>query len=266
MLFSTGMRALSLVSLLCAGLPAFAWGPEGHALIARIAEAQLTPGVHAKVVDILGPDKTMVSVASWADEVRHARPASGPWHYVDIPYNAAHLDLARDCAKEGCVVVEIAELRRKVHDPATPPTERREALMFLIHFVGDMHQPLHAIDRDDKGGNGVEVEFAGRHGNLHAVWDSGLLRRIGSEDQLFPALSKDSARHARKYAKGTVAQWAEQSHKVARKVAYGKLPKTEPGTAVVLDAAYEKAADPVILHQIALAGARLANVLNAELQ
>jgi hypothetical protein len=260
------MRALSLFTLLCAGLPAFAWGPEGHALIARIAEAQLTPEVRARVIAILGPDRTMASVASWADEVRRARPASAPWHYVDIPFDKPHLDLARDCAKEGCVVTEIAVLRRSLHDPATPVAERREALMFLIHFVGDMHQPLHCIDRDDKGGNGVQTEFAGRRGNLHGVWDSALLSRMGTEDQLLPALSRDSAAHARKYAKGMVAQWAEQSHRTARKVVYGKLPKAEAGKPVVLDAAYEQAADPVIRRQIELAGARLAKVLNAELQ
>jgi hypothetical protein len=260
------MRALSLVSLFCAALPAFAWGPEGHSLIARIAEAQLTPEVRARVAAILGPDRTMASVASWADEIRRERPASGPWHYVDIPFNKSHIDLVRDCAKDGCVVTEIAVLRRALHDPATPATERREALMFLIHFVGDMHQPLHCIDRDDKGGNGVATEFAGRRGNLHGVWDSALLARLGTEQQLLPALSQESAAHAKKYGKGTVAQWAEQSHKVAVKIVYGKLPKAESGKAVVLDAAYERSADPVIRHQIELAGARLAKVLNTELE
>jgi hypothetical protein len=260
------MRAFTPVFLAITALPAFAWGPEGHSLVARIAEAQLTPEVRARVVEILGPGKTMASVASWADEVRRSRPASGPWHYVDIPLKASHLDPARDCAKEGCVVVKIAELRRLVHDPATPPDQRREALMFLIHFVGDMHQPLHCEDNDDRGGNSVQVQFFGRRTNLHSVWDSGLVGRIGAEDQLFPALSRESAAHARKFSKGTVTEWAEQSHKAARKVVYGKLPKAAPGSPVILDAAYEKSADPVVRRQIELAGARLAMVLNKELR
>lgn len=260
------MRAFALISLALITLPAFAWGPEGHALVARIAEAQLTPEVRARVIEILGPGKSMASVASWADEIRRSRPESGPWHYVDIPLKSAHIDLARDCAKQGCVVVKIAELRRLVHDPATPVEQRREALMFLIHFIGDMHQPLHCEDNNDKGGNGVQVQFFGRRTNLHSVWDSGLLTRIGAEDQLLPALSRESAAHARKYGKGTATKWAEESHKTARKVAYGKLPQTAPGSPVTIDAAYEKAADPVVRHQIELAGARLAKVLNAELQ
>jgi hypothetical protein len=208
----------------------------------------------------------MASVASWADEIRRARPASAPWHFVNIPFQKPHIDLVRDCARQGCVVTEIAVLRRTLHDPATPARERREALMFLIHFVGDMHQPLHCIDRNDRGGNRVATEFAGRRGNLHGLWDSELLARIGTEEQLLPALSKDSASHAKKYGRGTVAHWAEQSHKLAVKIVYGKLPGTENGKPVVLDAAYEKAADPVIRRQIELAGARLAKVLNTELE
>jgi hypothetical protein len=260
------MRAFSLVFLAISALPAFAWGPEGHSLVARIAEAQLTPEVRARIVEILGPGKTMASVASWPDEIRRSRPESGPWHYVDIPLNASHLDLSRDCAKEGCVVVKIAELRRLIHDPATPPDQRREALMFLIHFIGDMHQPLHCEDNNDRGGNSVQVQFFGRRSNLHSVWDSGLLGRIGAEDQLFAGLSRESAANARKFSKGTVTQWAEQAHKTARKVAYGKLPKTAQGSPLALDAAYEKSADPVVRRQIELAGARLARVLNAELR
>jgi hypothetical protein len=260
------MRTFTLISLAVTALPAFAWGPEGHALVARIAEAQLTPEVRARVLEILGPDKTMASVASWPDEVRRSRPESGPWHYVDIPLKAGHLDLARDCGKEGCVVVKIAEFRRLVHDPATPPDQRREALMFLIHFVGDMHQPLHCEDNSDRGGNSVQVQFFGRRSNLHSVWDSGLLGRIGSENQLLPELSRESAAHVGKYSKGTVTKWAEESHKAARKVVYGKLPKAAQGSPVTIDAAYEKSADLVIRHQIELAGARLAKVLNTELR
>ena len=84
--------------------------------------------------------------------------------------------------------------------------------------------------------------------------------------QLLPELSRESAAHAAKYSKGTVAQWADESHKAARKVVYGKLPKAAQGSPIVLDAAYEKAADAVVYHQLAVAGARLAKVLNAELQ
>jgi S1/P1 Nuclease len=263
MLFSIFMRATPLLLLFALTPPAFPWGGEGHELIARIADAQLTPAARAHVLEILGPGKTMESVASWADQIRRSRPATGPWHYIDIPIHERHMDLVRDCPKGDCVVAKIADMRAEVRNAAAPPEERREALMFLIHFVEDMHQPLHCSDNKDQGGNGVHVQFFDRTTNLHSVWDSGLLSRMGTEEQLFAQLSPDSARHARKFSKGTVDEWAEQSHKAAQKIVYGKLPKATP---VVLNAAYEKTADRLVRRQIELAGARLAAVLNHDLE
>jgi hypothetical protein len=262
------MRPALVLSLIAAGLPAFAWGPEGHSLVARIAEVQLTPAVRARVVEILGPGKTMASVASWADEIRRSRNETGAWHYVDIPIEKSHLEMERDCAKGDCVVSAIARFRQTMHDPAATADQRREALMFVIHFVGDMHQPLHSSERDhDKGGNTVQILFHDRKTNLHSLWDSGLLGRLQPEEQLFPALSAEAARRRKKYGRGTVTAWAEESHKEAKKLVYGKLPK--PAAAdqpVTVPPAYEAAAGPLIQKQIERAGARLAYVLNSELK
>jgi hypothetical protein len=222
--------------------------------------------VQAQVAGILGPGRTIVSIASWADQIRNSRPETGNWHFVDIPIGKTHLDMTRDCAKGDCVVAKIAELRGVVRDPATPPERRREALMFLIHFVGDMHEPLHSSDNDDKGGNTVKVMFHDRQTNLHSLWDSGLLNRMPPEDQLFPELSAAAARNAHKWRKGTVEQWAEQSHKVACKVTYGLLPKNPAGTPIVLGPDYETTADAAIMEQLAKAGVRLAAVLNQTLR
>jgi hypothetical protein len=263
------MRKL-LVSVLCGCLPAFGWGGEGHSLIARIAWVQLTPAVQARVGEILGPNVTIQSIASWADNVRNQRRETGPWHYIDIPIDKPHLDMSRDCPKGDCVIAKIEDFRKVLKDPASAPVARREALLFLVHFVGDMHQPLHCADNNDQGGNKVPVKFGGRGGdrpyNLHSLWDSGLLDKMPKEDALFAEYSKDSAKHARKWAKGTVENWAEDNHKIARKVTYGKLPKVTAGTPEPIDAAYEKKADPVIRIQIEKAGARLALVLNEALQ
>jgi len=260
------MRRLGiLAAAVSVWAPLYGWGPEGHTLVARIAEAQLTPAVHARVVEILGPDASMASVSSWADEVRRTRQETAPWHYIDIPIHKPRLDMTRDCPKGDCVIAKIADFRKALADPATPAVARREALMFLIHFVGDMHQPLHCSDNDDKGGNGVRVEFFGHAGNLHSVWDSGLVGRMGSEQQLLPELSKESARRAKRFAKGTVEDWAGQAHKASVKVVYGKLPQAAEGKPVVLGEAYEREADPLIRLQIEKAGARLARVLNEAL-
>ena len=258
-------RFLPLALLSCA-LPVFAWGPEGHILVARIAEAQLTPAVHAKVVEILGAGKTMASVSSWADEGRRARPESAPWHYVDIPIDKPHLDMERDCPKGACIVSELAVLQQTLRDSSASPEKRREALMFVIHFLGDLHQPLHCADRDDRGGNSVPVEYDGRRMNLHSAWDSGLLGHMGTEEQLFPALLEESRKHHKKWSKGTVSDWADEGHKIAKDVVYAKLPAAAAGTPVTLDAAYEQTADPQIRHQLEVAGARLAKVLNTALR
>jgi hypothetical protein len=260
------MRPFGIFAALTACAPLCAWGPEGHALVARIAEAQLTPAAHARVVEILGPGVTMASVASWADQVRRARPETSTWHYIDIPIDKPHLDMARDCPKGDCVIAAIARFRKVLADPATPAPARREALLFVIHFIGDMEQPLHCSDNRDKGGNNVHVQFFDQPSNLHSVWDSGLLGRMGNEEQLFPALSEESARREKKFARGTVEDWAEQSHKAAVKIVYGKLPKAAAGQPVVLGADYERAADPLIRLEIERAGARLARVLNEALR
>jgi hypothetical protein len=260
------MSKYRLLAFLCAGIPALAWGPEGHALVARIAEAQLTRGARARVKEILGPGSTMASVSSWPDEIRRSRPETGPWHYVDIPIDKPGLDMARDCPNGNCVIGAIAAMRAKLRDPSVAADQRREALIFIIHFVGDMHQPLHSSDNGDKGGNQVHIVFEGQPGNLHSLWDGVLLARIGKEEELFPRLSAASAHHRKKFAKGTVSDWAEQAHQLAQQMVYGKLPSAAPGAPVVITADYEREADPLIELQIERAGARLAWVLNQDLR
>ncbi len=262
----SGLMRKFLVSLLCGVLPAFGWGGEGHSLIARIAWVQLTPAVQARVSQILGPNVTIQSIASWADTIRNQRRETGPWHYIDIPIDQPHLDMARDCPKGDCVITRIEEFQKVLKDPSTQPVQRREALMFLIHFVGDMHQPLHSSDNKDQGGNGVKVQFGAQPSNLHSLWDSSLLGKLPKEDDLFTVYSAESIKHAKKWDKGTVEDWAEQNHKIAQKIVYGKLPKVATGTPEPIDAAYEKRADPVIQQQIEKAGARLAYLLNQALQ
>ncbi|HEV2445864.1 MAG TPA: S1/P1 nuclease [Candidatus Sulfopaludibacter sp.] len=257
---------MGILAALCGSLPALAWGPEGHDLVARIAEAQLTPAAKARVAEILGPNATMASISSWADQVRRQRSESAPWHYVDIPIDKPRFDRARDCARDACVVAQIEADEAALRNPATPAAQRRESLLFLIHFVGDMHQPLHSSDNKDKGGNDVHVTAFEWHGNLHSTWDGFLLGRIGKEDELFPVLLKDAEKHAKKWSKGNPEQWANESHKEAQKIVYGKLPKPPAGGNIALGTDYEKAADPVIRVQIEKAGDRLARVLNEVLQ
>jgi hypothetical protein len=240
--------------------------------VARIAQAQLSAKVRAKVDAILGPGATIVSVSSWPDTIRRDRPETASWHFVDIPIDQPHLDMARDCPKGECVLDAIARFRAALKDPATPPAARKEALMFVIHFVGDMHQPLHSSDNKDKGGNDVHVSLDGRQTNLHSVWDTAMLSRMGKEDELYPGLLKEARKNRKNWSKGTVESWAEESHQIAVDVTYGKLPvrpvagTPNTTTPIQLDAAYEQAADPAIRVQIEKAGDRLARVLNEALK
>lgn len=257
------MRITALTLLLWIVVPAYSWGPEGHDLIARIAEAQLTPEVRAKVLAILGPGVTMASVSSWPDDIRRERPETSSWHFIDIPIDKKHGDMARDCPKGACVVQKIEDFEAVLRDPNAPAIQRREALMFVIHFIGDMHQPLHSSNDNDRGGNAKNVTYDGRNTNLHSLWDSGLLGKMGTENDLFPAWSADSAKHAKRWDKGGPWAWAEENHKLAVKIAYGKLPKTDDKTKpYVIDAGYVAKADMVIKDQIEKAGARLAWALN----
>jgi hypothetical protein len=249
------MRKVAVI-LLCGCVSSFGWGPEGHSLVARIAWDELTPAVQAKVTEILGSGVTIQSVSSWPDQIRRDRAATAPWHYIDIPIDKPHLDMARDCPKGDCVISKIEEFRKQLRDPAVQGVERREALMFLIHFVGDMHQPLHCSDNKDKGGNDVHVVFNGRPTNLHSVWDSGLLGLMGKEDDLLPVYEKDAAKHENKWARGSVSDWAEESHKEAQRTTYGRLPKVAAGTPITIDAKYDKKAEPLVSQQIEKAGVR----------
>lgn len=252
---------------MCGSLPAYGWGPEGHSLVARLAAARLTPAATARVAEILGPGVTLASISSWPDQIRHDRAETGPWHYIDIPLDQHHLDMARDCPKGACIIAKIEDFETVVAAPASTPVQRKEALMFLVHFVGDMHQPLHCTDNKDKGGNDVKMDAFGNPSNLHSVWDSALLGRMGTEDAMFTELNRDlTPQRAGKWGRGTVEDWAEESHKAGRKTVYGKLPKAPAGQVIKVDAGYEQTADPLIKRQIERAGARLATMLNTTLK
>src|SRR5947208_9779541 len=137
--------------------------------------------------------------------------------------------MQRDCPENNRVLVKIDDCARVLSNKSAPAGERKEALMFLVHFVGDMHQPLHCADNHDKGGNDLKLDFFGRPTNLHSLWDTGLLARMGREGDLFAELNQDlSPKRAKNFGKHGVRDWAEGSLRQSQSIAYGKLPKSEP--------------------------------------
>jgi hypothetical protein len=255
--------ALSLASV----GQAFAWGSEGHRIVAEIAEQYLEPATAKQVRELLAIENetTLADVSNWADQIRGQRRNTAPWHFVDIPIGAAGYDAERDCPRGACVVAKIDEFTEQLRDRNLQPRERLEALKFLVHFVGDVHQPLHAADNDDRGGNEVRVEFRGHRTNLHAVWDTAILAPTVRGDER--AYAVELARRIRRadlarWGGGTAVDWANDSHAIAGRVIYGELPN-EPGA---LQATYERRALPVVNEQLEKAGVRLASILNTILR
>jgi len=193
--------ALLLPVLLAVSPAALAWSALGHRLVGALAERHLSPAAEREVRTLLAgePDPTLAGVAYWADGLRNADPerfkATSRWHYVNTPAGSCAYDPARDCPDGQCVVGAIEAQRRILADRGQPAAARRDALKFLVHLVGDAHQPMHAGNHDDKGGNDFQVSLRtplapeayardryvdGVQGtNLHAVWDYYVLASLG---------------------------------------------------------------------------------------
>jgi hypothetical protein len=248
---------------------AFAWGGDGHQLVCMIAEYHLTPVAKANVHDLLGKDINIsdFGIANWADEVRRDRPETGPWHYVDIPTDAKAFDKKRDGQDGNNVIDKITDFQAVLKDPKASRTNRVEALKFLVHFVGDLHQPLHCAERNkDRGGNDYQVYFLKREFpiNLHSVWDGAIL--LTRRDTM---LDTDYAKklniaitpqQIKDWSKGTPTDWANESHDVAVNSAYKDLPPVGPYPK--LDQKYVDTNGPIVDQQLERAGIRLANILN----
>ena len=184
-----------LTALLVAPIQARAWGYEAHRIIAEIAEQFLEPEIARQVRELLALENvtTLADVSTWADEIRLQRRETAPWHYVNIPITpptgeSATYDAARDCAKDACVVAKIEQFERELKDRQLPERQRLEALKYLVHFVGDAHQPLHVANNHDRGGNDDPVIFMGLPTNLHALWDTAIIAPAVKGDERAYAL------------------------------------------------------------------------------
>lgn len=250
-------RALILVLLLLLPGRALAWGAEGHEVIATIALAELTPQARAQAAGLLGGAAMLVHDSNWADEIRDQRPETGRWHYVNIPLDAVRYDARRDCSGGDCVVAQVTRQLAVLADRKAPPRRRAEALRFVIHFVGDIHQPLHAVG--DRGGNAVRVRLMGDRTNLHHVWDASVLEPMGPDAGAIAARLAPTPAQRKAWRTGGPADWANESHAIARAV----YPRDR--RVLRLSFASLEAAGPAVRAQLAKAGDRLAWLLNRAL-
>ena len=256
------VRSLAPVLILFSlASPALAWAPEGHQIVAAIALRELTPAARARVAALLGAENVMVLDSSWADEIRQQRPETTAWHYVNIEIGSRGYDAARDCPGGDCVVAQIAQDARILSDPRASQPAKAEALRFLIHFVADVHQPLHAADRQDKGGNDVMARLGGKRLSLHQIWDQDVVAALGNDSERI-AEEIDRGLMPQQKAQmrgGTAEDWADESFGVAEREIYARLP--ERGT-IRLPDDYARRKSGVARLQLARAGLRLAAMLN----
>jgi hypothetical protein len=268
---TAAFRATASVLLLFMPLAATAWGPEGHEIVADLAQSHLNENPKAEIRALIG-DASLASIANWADEIRHDRDETYNWHFVDIPTNAPGFSDERDCFlpnnkhkdaatdHHNCVVDRIEIFEHVIGDRNAPREERIEALKFLVHFVGDVHQPFHAIG-EAAGGNGISVvefgsaECGQRPCNLHGAWDSGLIRHTGMSTEEYVARLETLIADEHLTATGKPEDWANESHNDA------KSAWLTDGSQI--DDSYYKKEISVVDERLALAGLRLAAMLNA---
>jgi nuclease S1 len=263
------------------GRTVHAWSPQGHRLVALIATNHLTPAARQNVSWLLG-STTLADIAVWADHYLEGNNQTSFWHYVNIPLNATNYDRDRDCPRQpgisvgargdrwrDCVVDRILYNQERLANPSLDRADRTIALKFLVHLIGDLHQPFHALGVE-RGGNGIFVSVFGsptcsygdgtRYScNLHGVWDTELIahRRL-SDLQFVAELERQIKQRAWNLrATGSPAQWAMESHALAQEAL---LPAGS-----VVDEAYSRAHIAGIDERLALGGLRLAASLNRSL-
>jgi len=249
--------------------PAFAWGKTGHRVVAALADAQLSGLTRAHVKELLGVE-TLDEAATWPDEMRSApgqfwQKTSTPWHYVTL--NGVIYDHA---PSEGDALEALNKYTATLKDPNASLADKQLALRFVVHIVGDLHQPLHVGKCCDKGGNDVKVKWFGRDMNLHSVWDSAL---VDDEQLSFTELAAKLGRHTSnedviRWWDLNPRDWISESGQI-RETIYPALPvagaKGKDGKPAVpeLSYGYVFKFTPVMEQRLKQAGVRLAAYLNA---
>jgi nuclease S1 len=291
--------ASTLIALLLGlNLPsrAFGWGGDGHKIVARMAAKMLTTKARTQVTALLAQGETLESIALWADGLRGnfnapgARPETPQWHFVDIP-RGENYDESDDCVETpngSCVVSALvifqAVLSKKKEGYYNEKFNRYEALKFIVHFVGDIHQPLHCINDNDIGGNRKKVRWLNLgERNLHGVWDSDILTKNMQTankptaalyaDFLFQSLTQNEKNMAQPPASNTpttvsrsnIENWADAAHDIAEQ-AYDDLPAIGSDDRYTLTITYYNAHDQDVDNQLKLAAIRLARILNENLR
>ena len=278
-------RLFALVALLAFSTPAAAWWEYGHYTVGRIAFIEAQPATRAAITRLLAegrrletptcPLRSIEDAAYWPDCIKALGDRfsyASPWHYQNVDI-CKPFDLKEACRDGNCVSAQIDRNAKLLADRKLPLRERVQALAFLVHFVGDLHMPLHAGDKSDLGGNRFPVTYgviAGRT-NLHGTWDGWIAERgisnpPGNAAGILGELAPGDRAAMRQ---GNVADWSRESWEVSREFAYGSVMADPcgplPAQRPVIDEATTRRLIPVARRQIARGGLRLARLLDEAL-
>jgi hypothetical protein len=270
------MNLKSIILTLSLALPVFPWGSVGHETVARIAQDNLNPATMAKIKPYLSGE-SLEDVSIWADTYKRSHRNTGPWHYINLPvrenvtvnnisqyYNTGHHPTDNVVCQ---IKVDIKELK----NPQASFKEKQLALKYLVHFIGDVHMPLHVGDDDDKGGNGKRVRYfsptsqskKGHVTNLHSLWDNLVaVKAAENPTELGDELNKKiSSSEKQNWLSGSVENWAIESYLVSKKTIYPGFNHGSDSTVVNLQRNYYSKMRPICDEQLEKAGVRLAYVL-----
>lgn len=280
----TLMKAIqsSLIALcfLLASSQTWAWGKVGHEIVADLAQRQLNAKAQAEVTRLLAAesDPTLPGVAMWADNLRSSDAdlfkKTSRWHYINFPREAVcEFVPVRDCPDGNCVVAAINRNFTILSDKNRSDKERTEALKFLVHFIGDVHQPFHAGYGDDRGGNSFQISYQGKAWkplanpkptdyvpagwNIHSVWDSMILESKTRDSKKYAGIlwkQLPLAYDETKRSDRPAVEWAMQSCRILRDNPY-------PPTNIIKDDYLDKYR-PLQERRLREAGARLAAMIN----
>ena len=237
------------VLLLCS------WGFKGHRTIAMIADKHLNPDIRAVALSYLG-NETFSDASTWADE--HRSPKDSPWHFINLPLGLSHDQFIKTVKEsKGNVYTAILEMEAILKDNTSSNEKKNEALKFLIHFIGDAHQPMHVSRKEDKGGNDIQVRFNKEGTNLHSLWDSKLIDFEGMiEAEMANSYDTATPAQIKKWQSDEPAEWLWESYQISSELYAGAKSGQK------IDKAYYDKYIPIIHQRVNMAGIRLAGELN----
>jgi hypothetical protein len=255
------LRVVITVMLLVMPPVAYGFGARAHQIVGYVAENYICEDARRAIFQLTA-DSSLADAGVWADQIRSnpAWDAARPWHYINVPDGV--LITAATRQSSGDVLTAIDRFIAELQDTSLPDEQRQLAFNFLVHFVADVHQPLHVGRRADRGGNTVKIRFNQEKSNLHSYWDSGVLDSVSLGSALYAArlvAASGDMRVERQVSDPLV--WAAES--MALRPEVYALGAPDKSGRVLLNAHYQGRALKIVNLRMAQAGIRLAGQLNS---